>query len=35
MVFTIGNKKNSFGGFGLHLFSRFAIKPIETETAKS
>jgi hypothetical protein len=30
MVCPIGKKKNSLGGFGLQLFSRFAIKPIET-----
>jgi hypothetical protein len=35
MVFPIGYKKNSLGGFGLQLFSWFAIKPIEVETAKS
>jgi hypothetical protein len=35
MLCPIGNKRNSLGGFGLQLFSWFAIKPIETELAKS
>jgi hypothetical protein len=30
MLCPIGNKRNSLGGFGLQLFSRFAIKPIKT-----